>query len=513
MSFVVAIPSYQRPKVIQQKTLPLLLKAGVKPSDIFIFVANQEEKELYGEVPKELYGHLVVGKKGISHQRNFIIDYFPQGKHIVFIDDDISQVVRKTGGSVKPIDDLPAFFKESFSKLVKLKKYLWATKNQYNPFYKKQMKEEGEVGLVSFSGDLMGIINRKNMKIKLTLEKGEAEQWELLFAYTKRDGGVLRFNNVCVISTKLTPGGKVAERGSVASRKEDIVPNIAALVKAYPEYIKQVNNKKDRFTSRAKIDIMPGMSESFGNLGAGLSGVAGTVNGSGKPPEVSITEEDRNDTSIKTLPIRNKAKYNETKKHLLETLHSQITVSKIPKPDERTSTNRGNIIGTIGRTMTFGFGDNRHGWNFYATNSKHPEVFKALVAFGNQVVPKGWEYQGITLNHGVKAKKHVDSKNVGASVIIGIGDFTGGEIRVWNKEGENPQDKNLHDHPVMFNGGLLAHETQPFKGDRYTIIFYKQKRKPRSGKVGVGSGTLCGTGNPPQPRPLNQPRATGGIFA
>jgi len=107
----------------------------------------------------------------------------------------------------------------------------------------------------------------------------------------------------------------------------------------------------------------------------------------------------------------------------------------------------------------------------------------------------------------VKAKKHIDSKNVGASVIIGIGDFTGGEIRVWNQEGNKHQDKNLHDHPVMFNGGLLAHETQPFKGDRYTMIFYKQKRKPRSGKIGVGSGN----GNPPQP--LNQPRKVGGIFA
>jgi hypothetical protein len=147
--------------------------------------------------------------------------------------------------------------------------------------------------------------------------------------------------------------------------------------------------------------------------------------------------------------------------------------------------------------MSFGFGDNRQGWNYYVTNKKHPEVFKALVEFGNLVVPKGWEYQGITLNHGVKAKKHVDAKNVGKSVIIGIGDFTGGEIRVW-KDGV-PTDKDLHDKPVMFNGGVLAHETRPFKGDRYTIIFYKQKRRPRSGKVGVGSGNISGMRNPAQP--------------
>jgi putative NADH-flavin reductase len=80
----------------------------------------------------------------------------------------------------------------------------------------------------------------------------------------------------------------------------------------------------------------------------------------------------------------------------------------------------------------------------------------------NLAVPKGWEYQGITLNHNVKAKKHIDKKNVGPSVIVGLGDYSGGEIRVWDKDGQNPRDFPLKDKPLMFNGGLLAHETQPF---------------------------------------------------
>ena len=490
MSFVVAIPSYQRPKVIQEKTLPLLLNAKVKPSDIYIFVADAEEKKLYEEIPKEMFGHLVVGKKGISYQRNFIIDYFPEGKHIVFIDDDISQVVRKRGASIKPIDDLSAFFKESFTKLAKIKKYLWATKNQYNPFYKKQMKEEGEVGLVTFSGDLMGIINRKSMKIKIALERGEAEQWELLFQYMKQDGGVLRFNNVVVISTKLTPGGKVSERGSVAKRKSDILPNIQALAKEYPEYVKGIGEAKQNFRGRHTLDIKPNMSEHFGFLGAGRGDDSANdldYQGNKMPPKVSITDEDRNNTEIKYIPIRNKSKYNDAREHLLKVLED-YSVPKLPTPTLTAHSNRGNIIGTIGRTTTFGFGDTRRGWNHYKTNTEHPDVFKALVAFGNQVVPKSWAYQGITLNHGVKAKKHTDSKNVGASVIVGIGDYTGGEVRVWNEDNKNPQDRQIRDKPLWFNGGLLPHETQPFKGNRYTIIYYKQQRKPKSGEIGIGKG-------------------------
>jgi len=212
------------------------------------------------------------------------------------------------------------------------------------------------------------------------------------------------------------------------------------------------------------------------------------------PPKVELSEADINDTSVKHVPIRNKAKYNEAKQRLLEAL-SKMTVPKLNVDKRPGEANRGNILGTIGRQMTFGFGDNRHGWNFYKTNEKYPDVFKALIDFGNQVVPKGWEYQGITLNHGVKAKKHVDSKNVGASVIVGIGDFTGGDIRVW--QGEKHKDWALHDKPVMFNGGLLAHETQPFEGNRYTFVFYKQGRRPRRGQVGVGGSKSAGM---PQPR-------------
>ena len=205
------------------------------------------------------------------------------------------------------------------------------------------------------------------------------------------------------------------------------------------------------------------------------------------PPKNILTEHDATDESVQQLPIRNMAAYKQAREHLLDVLQ-QLTVPKLPKANKGVHTNRGNIIGNIGRTMTFGFGDNRRGWNYFKTNKAYPEIFKALVAFGNRIVPKGWEYQTITLNHGVKAKKHVDSKNSGKSVIIGIGDFTGGEIGVWRSDDTHPVYKNLHDKPIMFNGGLLPHETQPFEGDRYTMVFYKQGRKPRSGKIGVGAG-------------------------
>jgi hypothetical protein len=88
----------------------------------------------------------------------------------------------------------------------------------------------------------------------------------------------------------------------------------------------------------------------------------------------------------------------------------------------------------------------------------------------------------VTLNYGVKAKKHTDSFNVGDSVILGISDYQGGKLRVYTSETEyNAYD--IQDTPLMFNGSELAHETEDFTGERYTIIYYSQRPKHREWTV------------------------------
>jgi hypothetical protein len=163
--------------------------------------------------------------------------------------------------------------------------------------------------------------------------------------------------------------------------------------------------------------------------------------------------------------------------------------------------------GIIARGVAYGFGNNRRGFDYYVKNKNNPEVYKALVAFGEAIVPKGWDFQTIQLNHNAKAKKHRDKNNVGKSVIIGIGDYNGGELRVWDKEDDKHKDYNIKDRPTMFNGALLSHETQPFNNPtdyepgkgRYTIVYFRHKYKPDRGNVGVGSGlhdieTMVGKG-------------------
>ena len=88
--YVVAIPSYQRAELLNRKTLKILAEYNVPRNRIYVFVANKTEEQIYKDkLNKDLYGHLIVGVKGLKNQRNFISRYFPVGKEILNMDDDI----------------------------------------------------------------------------------------------------------------------------------------------------------------------------------------------------------------------------------------------------------------------------------------------------------------------------------------------------------------------------------------------------------------------------------------
>jgi hypothetical protein len=209
----------------------------------------------------------------------------------------------------------------------------------------------------------------------------------------------------------------------------------------------------------------------------------------------------KNPDEIKLLPIKNKVRYQKAKENLLEAL-SNYTVPPVASRANLLGTESGMMAGKksgdgiVARGVAYGFGNNRRGFDYYVKNKNNPEVYKALVAFGEAIVPKGWDFQTIQLNHNAKAKKHRDKNNVGKSVIIGIGDYNGGELRVWDEKDDKHKDYNIKDRPTMFNGALLSHETQPFSNPteyepgkgRYTIVYFRHKYKPDRGNVGVGSG-------------------------
>ena len=89
----IAIPSYQRPHLIQSKTLRYLRVQGYPPEQILIFVASDDEKRLYETgVPPHLYGEIIVGRLGLKEQRNFISDYLDEDEIYISFDDDVESL-------------------------------------------------------------------------------------------------------------------------------------------------------------------------------------------------------------------------------------------------------------------------------------------------------------------------------------------------------------------------------------------------------------------------------------
>ena len=86
MDFVIAIPSYQRPKKLRDQTLAFLTKEEFLPDQIWIFVASQEEKNSYQEVlTPGTFREIIVGVHGLSQQRNFITKFFLHFTKYVFV--------------------------------------------------------------------------------------------------------------------------------------------------------------------------------------------------------------------------------------------------------------------------------------------------------------------------------------------------------------------------------------------------------------------------------------------
>lgn len=457
--YAIAVPSYNRVDGIQKKTLATLKRYKISPSKIYIFVnTNEQKKEYEDKIPKDMYGKIIATHqaKGISKVRNFIVDYFPMNKHFVSMDDDVMGIKEVHNGRLVDLKDLNALIIKGFDLCKKYGYTLWGLYPVANAFYMKS-KEEYTTDLRFIVGGFMGIINKKR-KVKLDWK----EDYELSLEAYKKDGGVIRFNHICVKHTLYTKKGGIGQ--DQQERMAKYKKSADYLIKKYPGLVRPNPQREGEvLLSKGKVE----------------GGVA---------PKQRVRDADFTDTSIYTPSLRNVSKVEKTKAKLLEVLR-RTTIPPIPKPSAGGNTNRGNKLGTIGRTLTLGFGDTRKGITQFKSNAKYPELLKALIEFGNAIVPKGFEYNAITLNEGVKAKKHIDSKNGGVSYIIGVGDFTGGKIRVWDKDAKNPKEYDLNGKPVGFNGGLLYHQTTPFKGERYTIIYYKQMWEGNiEGYKTVGSG-------------------------
>ena len=270
--YIIVIPSFNRPDIIQSKTLALLNRHNINPQKIVIFVANQEQYDLYkAKVPAMLYGNLVIGVLGLKNQRNFIMDYYPEGTHIVQMDDDLDKIVelvvtrkslargitkgkgtmtgkeRKGQGkptrrsstrkSVKPITNLDEFIRDAFKICKEKGIFLWGVYPLSNARF---MTPKVTTDLRFIVGPMWGTINRHRPDLRLTID--EKENAERTLQHWVIDHKVLRFNGVGIETKYYKNKGGMQNEGK--NRKEEALKSVYYLHQKYPQLTKIYLGKK-----------------------------------------------------------------------------------------------------------------------------------------------------------------------------------------------------------------------------------------------------------------------------
>jgi hypothetical protein len=244
--YVVCIPSYKRAELCNEKTLQTLKDNHIPAKKIFVYVANQEEYDEYVKIlDKSKYNKLVVGIKGLVPQRQFIMEQFPEGKHIVFFDDDVSKI-DLTMSELTKGKSLDFFFKHAFKECHKHKSFIWGVYPVFNPFFRKG-RPELTTCLTYIVGAFYGIINRpklKDIELTITKENGQKEDVERTLKYFVHDGIVLRFNRVGFMTKYY---GKSGGLGTFEARLKPMLEASKKLKAQYGEY-GEITTKKHGMT-------------------------------------------------------------------------------------------------------------------------------------------------------------------------------------------------------------------------------------------------------------------------
>ena len=260
--YIVAIPSYKRAEICRDKTLAMLKHNKIPASKIYVYVANQEEHDEYIKIlDKSCYHKLVVGIKGLVPQRQFIMSQWPEGKHIVFFDDDVAKIDLTLSPMFRG-KSLDHFFKTAFDECKKQHSFIWGVYPVFNPFFRKG-RDEISTCLNYIVGAFYGIINRPKLdalKLTITKENGQKEDVERTLKYFVHDGIVVRFNKVSFVTRYYNPNG--SGLGTFEQRLKPMLEASQKLLKTYPEY-GSISTKKTGMTE-FKLRKIPSKYESKG---------------------------------------------------------------------------------------------------------------------------------------------------------------------------------------------------------------------------------------------------------
>ena len=101
---------------------------------------------------------------------------------------------------------------------------------------------------------------------------------------------------------------------------------------------------------------------------------------------------------------------------------------------------------------------------------RSPEAYEEIMRIGKMICP--FEFNSVQVNKNLVCPAHKDSNNIGLSLLVSFGDYTGGNIVIENKK----YDANCR--PVIFNGAALEHyNSDDLVGTKYSLVFFTARNR------------------------------------
>lgn len=257
--WIIAIPSYKRAETLRDKTLATLREHKIPKARIHVFVANKAEHDAYkATLDPTTYGHLHIAEPGMAAVRNYITRFFPIGKQIFNMDDDIRGFIEWAEGArrnERPLRDLSAAITRGFREARRTGLRLFGFYPVANGYFMRGGAPTTDLRYII--GAVWGIINPGKI---LTVTIDDKEDYLRSVIMYVLDGGVLRFNNIAPQTAYYKePGGMQEER-----TMNRIDKSAHAMVTAFPDLVKINLTKKSGMPEVRLRDSRPEAERRFG---------------------------------------------------------------------------------------------------------------------------------------------------------------------------------------------------------------------------------------------------------
>lgn len=118
---------------------------------------------------------------------------------------------------------------------------------------------------------------------------------------------------------------------------------------------------------------------------------------------------------------------------------------------------------------------------FYSKlKTSHPELGEIFEEFRDLYFPY-FEYKNIQINKNYHCNPHFDACNSGESILVCLGEYTGGLTCYYDEDEPKKYNRikkiDARIEPLLLDGSKHLHWTEPFKGQRYSLVYFSGKGK------------------------------------